>query len=110
MCAGRQRKFWEVHDLIFRNQSTWASLKEPGQYFLTFADSAGLDRTAFQQCLRSGATRDEIEQDAVGAVRSGATSTPTFYIEGGLLEGAVPATVFRQVLDSILTAKRAAKP
>ena len=110
MCAGKQRKFWEVHDLIFRNQATWAPLKEPGQYFLTFADSAGLDRTAFQKCLQSGATRDEIEQDAVGAVRSGATSTPTFYIEGGLLEGALPAKVFRQVLDSILTAKAAAKP
>ena len=110
MCAGKQRKFWEVHDLIFRNQATWAPLKEPGQYFLTFADSAGLDRTAFQKCLQSGATRDEIEQDAVGAVRSGATSTPTFYIEGGLLEGAVPAKVFRQVLDSILTTKAAAKP
>jgi protein-disulfide isomerase len=109
MCSGKQGKFWEVHDLIFRNQAKWAPLKEPGQYFLTFADSAGLDRAALQKCLASRETIDEIEQDAVGAVRSGATSTPTFYIEGGLLEGAQPAAVFRQVLDSIHAAKSGAK-
>lgn len=109
MCSGKQGKFWEVHDLIFRNQATWAPLKEPGQYFLTFADSAGLDRTALQKCLASRETIDEIEQDAVGSVRSGATSTPTFYIEGGLLEGAQPAAVFRPVLDSIHAAKSGAK-
>jgi len=109
MCSGKQGKFWEVHDLIFRNQAAWAPLKEPGQYFLTFADSAGLDRTALQKCLASRETIDEIEQDAVGAVRSGATSTPTFYIEGGLLEGAHPAAVFRQVLDSIHAAKSGTK-
>lgn len=109
MCAGRQGKFWEVHDLLFRNQSTWAPLKEPGQYFLTFADSTGLEKGAFQKCLQSRATVDEIEQDAVGAVRSGATSTPTFYIEGGLLEGAHPAQVFRQVIDSIHAMKTGAK-
>jgi len=37
--------------------------------------------------------------------RSGANSTPTFYIEGGLLVGAQPLPVFRQVLDSILRGK-----
>jgi protein-disulfide isomerase len=109
MCSGKQGKFWEVHDLIFRNQTSWAPLKEPGQYFLTFADSAGLDRAALRKCLASRETIDEIEQDAVGSVRSGATSTPTFYIEGGLLEGAQPAPVFRQVLDSIHAAKSGAK-
>ena len=38
--------------------------------------------------------------------RSGATSTPTFYIEGGLLEGALPFEVFRRVLDSVVATKR----
>jgi predicted DsbA family dithiol-disulfide isomerase len=46
-----------------------------------------------------------IRQDAEGAARSGARSTPSFYIEGGMMSGAQPIGVFRQVLDSILTAK-----
>ena len=48
MCAAKQGKFWPVHDLLFRNQKTWAPLTAPAEYFLTFADSASLDRTAFQ--------------------------------------------------------------
>ena len=101
MCAARQGKFWEVHDLLFRNQAAWGPLKEPGAYFLTFADSAGLEKAALQQCLKARETVAEIEADANGAIRAGANSTPTFYIEGGLLAGAYPAAAFRQIFDSI---------
>jgi protein-disulfide isomerase len=46
-----------------------------------------------------------VRQDAEGSVRAGATSTPTFYIEGGLLPGAQPIEVFREILDSIVRVK-----
>ncbi len=105
LCAGRQGKFWEVHDVLFRSQPVWAPLKEPAQYFLTMTDSATLDRAAFLSCLEKGETRNEVEADANAAVRTGARSTPTFVIAGGLLEGAQPAQIFRQILDSILKAR-----
>ncbi len=107
MCAANQDKFWPVHDLLFRNQQVWAPLDAPGEYLLTFADSASLNKAAFQECLTTGATRAEIESDAQAAVRSGAQSTPSFYIEGGIMAGAQPATVFRPILDSIYKAKTA---
>ena len=107
MCAAKQGKFWPVHDLLFRNQKVWAPLEAPGEYLLTFADSASLDKAPFQDCLTTGATRAEIESDAQAAVRSGATSTPSFYIEGGILPGAQPVAVFRPILDSIYAAKTA---
>ena len=107
MCAAKQGKFWPVHDLLFRNREAWAPLKAPGEYFLTFADSASLDRAALQACLQGGATRKEVEGDAQAAARTGANSTPTFYIEGGLLPGAQPVGVFRPILDSIYAAKTA---
>lgn len=105
MCAAKQNKFWQVHDLLFRNQKVWAPLDAPGEYLLTFADSASLDKTRFQECLTSGATRAEIESDAQAALKSGANSTPSFYIEGGLLAGAQPASVFGPILDSIYAVK-----
>jgi protein-disulfide isomerase len=105
MCAAKQGKFWPVHDLIFRNQKTWAPLTAPAEYFLTFADSAALDRKAFQECLNTDATLAEVKSDAEAAVRSGAKSTPSFYIEGGIMAGAQPLTVFRPILDSIYAAK-----
>jgi protein-disulfide isomerase len=105
LCAAQQGGFWRVHDLLYQHQEVWAPLKEPAAFFLTLADSAKLSKPALLACLQSPATEEAIRADAQGAERSGATSTPTFYIEGGLLVGAQPLAVFRQVLDSILKGK-----
>lgn len=111
MCAAQQNAFWPVHDLLYRYQDVWAPLKEPGAFLLTLADSAKISRLKLLECVRAPATEEAVRADAQGAERAGATSTPTFYIEGGLLVGAQPLPVFRQVLDSILRIKaRSAKP
>jgi protein-disulfide isomerase len=102
LCGAQQQKFWRVHDLLFQYQETWAPLKEAGPFFISLADSARLSKKQLLACLEAPETRKSIQADAEGAARSGATSTPTFYIEGGLLEGAQPVSVFRQVLDSVL--------
>ncbi len=101
VCAGQQGAFWKVHDLLYAHQDAWAPLKEPGPFFLSLADSAGISKPSLLSCVKAPATRAEVRADAEGATRSGATSTPTFYIEGGLLSGAYPLPVFKQVLDSI---------
>jgi protein-disulfide isomerase len=101
LCAARQRGFWRIHDLLFQNQDAWAPLKEAGPFFVSLADSAGLSKQTLLTCLQAPGTLNEVRADAEGAARSGATSTPTFYIEGGLVEGALPVQVFRQVLDSV---------
>src|SRR5918995_2103614 len=109
VCAGQQRKFWPVHDLLFKYQETWTPLKEAGPFFVSLADSAGLSKPALLNCLDSPETLKSVRADAEGASRSGASSTPTFYIEGGLLEGAQPLAVFRQVLDSVYAVKTRGK-
>jgi protein-disulfide isomerase len=105
VCAARQRGFWRVHDLLFQHQEIWAPLKEAGPFLVSLADSAGLSKKTLLTCLETPATLNAVQADAEGAARSGATSTPTFYIEGGLLEGAQPLPVFRQVLDSVYGVK-----
>lgn len=105
LCAADQRGFWRVHDLLFRTQEKWAELKEAGPFFLSLADSAKLSKPIMLACLEAPETLNAVKADAEGAARSGAGSTPTFYIEGGLLEGALPVAVFRQVLDSVYRVK-----
>ena len=105
MCAARQGMFWPMHDLLFRNQRRWQGLAEPGSYFLSLGDSVGASRDSLTACVRGGTMRALVRSDAEGAVRSGAHSTPTFYIEGGLVVGAQPIEVFRAVLDSIVRVK-----
>src|SRR5437667_8777 len=103
--AARQDHFWAMHELRFRHQDEWAKLTTPAGVLLALGDSAHLDHTALERCVAASATASEVDADAARARRAGAVSTPTFYIEGGLLEGAAPVTVFRAVLDSIYRAK-----
>jgi protein-disulfide isomerase len=107
LCAAHQGAFWPVHDLLFRHQEVWAPLKEPAAFFLSLADSAKIAKPALLECVKAPATRAEVRAEAEGSERSGASSTPTFYIEGGLLAGAHPVAVFRQVLDSVYKVKTA---
>jgi protein-disulfide isomerase len=106
LCAAKQNAFWPVHDLLYRHQPEWADLKDPADYLLSLADSAKISRDSLTACVRSPTTNEEVRADAEGANRTGATSTPTFYIEGGLLVGAQPASLFRHVLDSVYAVKR----
>ncbi len=110
LCAARQNAFWRVHDLLYQHQDVWAPLKQPEAFFLTLADSAKISRPALLACVQSPATRETLQQEAEGATRSGANSTPSFYIEGGLLTGAQPMPIFRQVLDSIIREKTRKAP
>lgn len=105
ICAANAGKFWPVHDLLFKYQETWAPLKDPAPFLITLADSAGIPRATLLQCLQGPAARQTVQSDAAGAERSGATKTPSFYVEGGMIEGAYPIGVFRQVLDSIYRLK-----
>lgn len=109
LCAAKQKGFWRMHDLLFLHQETWAPLKEAGPFFLSLADSADISKPELLACLESSETLEAVRADAEGAARSGASSTPTFYIEGGLVEGALPLAVFRKVLDSVYAVKTAKK-
>lgn len=109
LCAAQQGAFWAVHDLLYQHQADWAGLANPADYLLSLADSAGISKPALTECVKSPSTTEEVRADAEGANRAGAASTPAFYIEGGLLVGAQPVTVFRAVLDSISAEKRKRK-
>src|SRR5215203_5265559 len=105
LCAAQQNGFWRIHDLLFQYQETWAPLKEAAPFFVSLADSAGLSKKMLLSCLEQPETRKSLQEEAEGAQRAGASSTPAFYIEGGLMEGALPLEVFQQILDSVYTAK-----
>ena len=101
-CAGRQGRFWPLHDLLYQQQDDWAKLAQPRAALIALAQRAGTDKTKLLACLAEGSARKEVELDAQRAARSGAHATPSFYIEGGLLEGA-PYTPdpMRHLLDSV---------
>ena len=110
MCAARQNRFWPVHDALYQKQPQWTGLDLPWPALIALADSAGVGHDSLVSCLNGRATVDAIARDAQGSVRAGANATPTFYIEGGLAEGALPPAEFSRLLDSVYRAKTGAPP
>lgn len=107
-CAARQGggRFWQTHDLLFQRQDDWAKAAQPRAVLVALAQRAGVDKAKLLACLDDPSVRAEVERDAQRAKRSGAGSTPSFYIEGGLLQGA-PYTPdpMRRLLDSVYAAR-----
>ena len=110
MCAARHDKFWPAHDILFLHQEIWGPLKNPAPFLMTLVDSLTLPKQPMVTCLDKQQTVTQVQSDAEGSVKSGAKSTPTFYIEGGLLVGAQPLPLFRRVLDSIHAEKLKKRP
>jgi protein-disulfide isomerase len=105
MCGARQNRFWPIHDALFDHQSAWAGLADPSAYFFSLGAAAGLQTDTLVACLADTTVRTAIAAEAEGVARAGVRSTPSFIIEGGLIEGAAPIESWRPILDSIYDAK-----
>jgi protein-disulfide isomerase len=77
VCADQQGKFWEYHDLAFQRQTEL----RPGAA-QELAKQLGLDEEAFSSCLESADTKAKVARSKTEANRLGATSTPTFFVNG----------------------------
>ncbi|KKQ95402.1 MAG: Thioredoxin domain protein [Candidatus Woesebacteria bacterium GW2011_GWB1_43_14] len=80
--AGSQGKFWEMHDLLFANQSVWENLPDPEKEFTKYAQDLGLNIDQFNTDLKSDETRDRVNNDYRSGIASRVNSTPTFFING----------------------------
>jgi len=97
-CAHEQGKFWEMRDIIFDNQQTDISENA----LKRFAQQLGLDEEQFNECLDSEKYAQEIAADFQDGSVYGVTGTPTFFINGLMVVGAQPLTVFERFIDQEL--------
>jgi protein-disulfide isomerase len=93
-CAGEQGKFWEYHDLLFGSQAQ----ATPAD-FKRFAEQLKLDANNFATCLDSGKHAAAVASDVQEGTRLGITGTPTFFINGRLVVGALPLEAFQRIID-----------
>lgn len=84
--AGKQGKFWEMHDLLYENQTKWADSTTPDQIFAQYAVQLGLDPVQFTTDMTSKEAVDFIAAQASGGEKAGVQGTPTFFLNGHLLE------------------------
>jgi len=90
--------FWAMHDTLFANQDTWKASGYPDQLFRSYAVLAGADGDMFTECYQSARSADRVTAANALANRSGVRSTPTFFVNGAMVQGALPLEEFRRVL------------
>ncbi len=96
-CANEQGEFWAFHDLIFENQDSISASQ-----YLTWAEDLGLDMDQFSDCVDSQKYKSEVANDYNDGGRLGVTGTPGFFINGVLVTGAQPYSVFASAIDAAL--------
>ena len=95
--ARLQGKFWEMHDRIFRHQRELSDAR-----YAQWAGELGLDVERFERDRKSEAVRARVERDQQEAMRLGVSGTPSFFINGRLLVGALPIEEFQRIIDEEL--------
>lgn len=112
--ASIQNKFWEMHDLLYQNQSAWVSASNPQTYFDTYAAQLQLNVTKFDQDYAGEQVNNAINADLAAFNKTGdEMATPTFYLDGTKLDntkliasnGQPSVSAFSQLIDAEIAKK-----
>ena len=101
LCAADQGRFWDYHDLLFSRQGVSASpfavpaLKQ-------YAVQLGLETSSFDTCVDNGAHLEEVYRQTSEGRGLGVNATPTFFLNGQKLEGALPLASFEAAIEAAL--------
>ncbi len=109
-CAGDQNKFWQMHDILFANQTGENIGAFASKRLDAFADKIGLERDAYDSCVSSGKYSSRADQDQKDATLAGIKATPSFVLsyevngekKARLIEGAVGIDIFSQEIQAAL--------
>lgn len=95
--AAAQGKMWEMHQRLFDSSSMLA----PSD-LERHAAAIGLDVENFRAALADGRHREAVVADAAAAAGLGISGTPTVFVNGTPMSGAVPYDVVRAMVDAKL--------
>lgn len=83
--AGKQNKFWEMHDMLFAKQTEWADKSNAKELFTSYAQTLSLTIDQFKTDLESAAIKASINNQYLSAIQANLNYTPTFFLDGKLV-------------------------
>ena len=102
--AANQGKFWEMHDMIFENQSKLSTV-----YLLRMAEQLGLEMKTFQRDTYDENLSGKVEDHFESGILSGVNGTPSFYINGTKYEGSYDFESLSAAIEQVLFKQQVAK-
>ena len=105
-CVGEQGKFWEVHDLLFENQtSLTATGAELTAILNSLVGTLGIDQEVYAKCYSDQKYLSDIGTDFGDGAALQLVGTPTWFLNDKRLSGYIPEDEFFAIIDSLLTNK-----
>jgi protein-disulfide isomerase len=104
MAAASQGKFWEMHDVLFKNQT---ALDRPN--LEKYAQDLGLNMAKFKADLDASKYKPQIESETKEGQAVGVNGTPAVFINGRKINGAYPFDTFKKIADEELAKKEGGK-
>lgn len=102
-CANEQDKFWEYHNYLYEHQGAENSGAFSKDNLKGFAATLGLDTAKFNDCLDSAKYQKNVDKDLTEGAAAGVSGTPATFVNGVLLEGALPYADFKAEIEKALT-------
>ena len=106
--AALQNKFWEMHDLLYQDQTQWSTATDPTPLFRTYAGQLGLNLTKFTTDYASSAVNDSINADMAAGSKLNITGTPTFFLDGKQVQVGESVADFEKIINAELSKKGSA--
>jgi protein-disulfide isomerase len=108
-CAGRQGRFWSMHDVLFDRVEQWSGNADPDSIFADFAANLELDKGKFSACLAGRNALEHVLRDIYDGQSIGVKNIPAFALlrgeSGTMVVGARNAEQFATVLRERLDAE-----
>jgi protein-disulfide isomerase len=84
---------------IYRDQASWMRVEDARPALDEQAAGAGLRPGEFSSCMEASRVRERVRDSNLTAAQMGVRATPTFFIEGTRVEGALPIEHWRRLLE-----------
>ena len=104
--AGRQGRFWQMHDVLYREQAVWSEAADVRPLFDTYAGMLGLKIDRFKKDMESEEVNRRVTADQLRGTALGVTITPTLFVNNRALPNASlsPATL-RAAVEAAMNIK-----
>jgi len=101
--AGKQNKFWEMHDMIFENQKEWSNERNAKEFFVRYADALDLNKEQFVTDFDSKEIKNKINADYQSGLRFNVNATPTFFLNGEKLQNPRNYEDFKSLIQGAIS-------
>lgn len=103
--SGVQGKYWEMYDLLYKNQNQWSESKNSTEIFSGYAKDLGLDLDKFEKDIQSDKFTDKIQRDKNDGRNLGVSATPTFFLNGQKLVGITTYDELKNKIEQLTKAE-----